>query len=64
MLEQAAKHVSDDDEEIRRDGVTLTKPLSAVNPASRDAIQEHRGFSRIQQAENPSASLVRESTES
>jgi hypothetical protein len=36
----ALKHISDDDEEIRRQGIPLMETISTTNPASGDAVKK------------------------
>jgi hypothetical protein len=41
-LNQPLKHIGDDEEEVRRERVTLPQPTQTGDPLPRDAVEEHR----------------------
>lgn len=62
VLEQPTKDISDNNEKVRRNGVTLTEPSPAVDPAPWDAIEEYGSFPTVKEITDPVAPFIRKAS--
>ena len=62
VLKKAMKNVSNNDEKIRGQGITLTEVISVVDPTAREAILKDRSFASVKEVKNPITPFVRETS--
>jgi hypothetical protein len=52
--EKFLEHIGHNNEEVRRDRVTLLKALTAANPVSRHAVEHDSSLAHMEDVRNPS----------
>jgi len=62
MMQKPAEHISHDNEEIRRQGVTLAETVPAVNPTPWDSIEKNSSFARVEEFPDPTPPKLGEPT--
>jgi hypothetical protein len=59
---QVLKHISHEDEHVRGEGITLAEAVPTANPVTRDAIQENRSETRMEDTFHPVTPALVEAT--
>lgn len=62
VLEKTTEDISNNDEEVRGQGVALAEAVTAVDPMPRDAIEENRGFAGIKEIQHPITPIIRKTS--
>jgi hypothetical protein len=62
VLKQTTQDVCYNDEQVRRERVTLPKPVAAIDPGARNAIEKDCRLASDQEITNPPAPLFREAS--
>jgi hypothetical protein len=62
MVEEAAKDVGKDDEEVGGQRVALPKPITTGDPIPRGTVEKDSSFTKVQKRADPRAPVVREAS--
>lgn len=62
VLEKMTEDISNNDEEVRGQGVALAEVVTAVDPMPRDTIEENGGFAGIKEIQHPITPIIRKNS--